>query len=133
MTMMPVEIADVLWIVGRLLLGLYFAAAGIHHFSAIEPLSQAIAARGMPAARVVLLTGSVFQTVCGVALIVGFWPAWAALGLVLFTIAASLLFLNFWSMEGAARDGAVGTWKTNLALIGGLLVAAAHSFGQTVA
>jgi putative oxidoreductase len=133
MTMMPVEIADVLWIVGRLLLGLYFAAAGIHHFSAIEPLSQAIAARGMPAARVVLLTGSVFQTVCGVALIVGFWPAWAALGLVLFTIAASLLFLNFWSMEGAARDGAVGTWKTNLALIGGLLVAAAHSLRQTVA
>ena len=131
--MMPVEIADVLWIVGRLLLGLYFAAAGIHHFSAIEPLTQAIAARGVPAARMVLLAGSVFQTVCGVALILGFWPAWAALGLVLFTIAASLLFLNFWSMEGAARDGAVGTWKTNLALIGGLLVAAAHSFGQTAA
>lgn len=130
---MPVDIADVLWIVGRLLLGLYFAAAGIQHFSAIEPLSQAIAARGVPAARIVLLTGSVFQTVCGVALIVGFWPAWAALGLVLFTIMASLLFLNFWSMEGAARDGAVGTWKTNLALIGGLLVAAAHSFGQTIA
>jgi putative oxidoreductase len=133
MTMMPVDIPDVLWIVGRLLLGLYFAAAGIHHFSAIEPLSQAIAARGVPAARVVLLTGSVFQTVCGVALILGFWPAWAALGLVLFTIVASILFLNFWSMQGTARDGAVGTWKTNLALIGGLLVAAAHSFGQTVA
>jgi putative oxidoreductase len=31
-----------------------------------------------------LLKGSVFQTVCGVALIVGFYPAWAALGLILF-------------------------------------------------
>ena len=26
----------------------YFAAAGIHHFSAIEPLTQAMAARGVP-------------------------------------------------------------------------------------
>ena len=131
--MMPTDLADVLWILGRLLLGLYFAAAGIHHFSAIEPLSQSMATRGVPAARAVLLTGSIFQTVCGVALILGFWPAWAALGLVLFTIVASIIFLDFWSKEGAARESAVGTWKTNLALIGGLLIAAAHSVGQTVA
>lgn len=65
---------------------------------------------------------------CGVALVVGFYPAWAALGLVLFTILASLLFLNFWSMQDAARTNAIGTWKTNFALIGGLLIAAAYSF-----
>ena len=107
-------------VLGRLLLGAYFAAAGIHHFTAVAPLTAAIAARGVPAARVVLLMGSVFQTVCGVALVVGFYPAWAALGLVLFTILASLLFLNFWSMQETARANAIGTWKTNLALIGGL-------------
>ena len=121
-------ILDLLWILGRLLLGAYFAAAGIHHFTAIEPLTAAIAARGVPAARAVLLTGSVFQTVCGVALIVGLYPAWAALGLVLFTIVASLIFLNFWSMQDTARTNAIGTWKTNLALIGGLFIAAAYSF-----
>lgn len=124
---MPTDIAAALWILGRLLLGLYFAAAGIHHFSAIEPLTQSMAARGVPAARAVLLIGSTFQTVCGAALILGFWPAWSALGLVLFTIVASIIFLDFWSKEGAARESAVGTWKTNLALIGGLLIAAAHS------
>jgi putative oxidoreductase len=66
--------------------------------------------------------------VCGVALVLGFWPAWAALGLVLFTVVASIMFLDFWSMQGDARSGAIGTWKTNLALIGGLLIAAAHAF-----
>jgi hypothetical protein len=30
-------------------------------------------------------------------------------------------------MTGEARSGAIGTWKTNLALIGGLLIAAAHA------
>jgi putative oxidoreductase len=97
------------------------------------PFTQTMAARGVPAARAVLLIGSAFQTVCGIALIVGFWPAWAALGLVLFTVVASLIFVDFWNEEGEARAGAVGTWKTNFALIGGLLVAAAHSLGQTAA
>jgi putative oxidoreductase len=123
----PIDTAEALWIFGRLLLGAYFAAAGVHHFSAIAPLTQAIAARGVPAARVVLLTGSIWQIVAGVLLILGIGAPWAALGLVVFTILASILFLNFWSMDGTSRANAVGTWKTNLALIGALLVAAAHS------
>ena len=124
---MPITIPDLLWMLGRLLMGAHFAAAGIHHFGAVEPLTATMAARGVPAAKAVLLTGSVFQTVCGVALIVGFYPQWAALGLVLFTIVASLVFLDFWNKQGAERAGAIGTWKTNLALIGGLLIAAAYA------
>jgi putative oxidoreductase len=125
---MPANITEVGWMLGRLLLGAYFAWAGIHHFSSLAPIAAGMTARGVPAARAVLVSGSVFQTVCGVALIFGFWPAWAALGLVLFTIVASIMFLNFWSMQGEARAGAISTWKTNLALIGGLLIAAAYSF-----
>ena len=125
---MVIDISEPLWLFGRLLLGVYFAAAGVQHFSAIAPLTQAITARGVPAAGTVLLTGSIFQIVAAVMLILGFGAAWAALGLVMFTILASSLFLNFWSMEGAARANAIGTWKTNLALIGGLLIAAAHAF-----
>lgn len=124
---MPIDIPEALWTVGRLLLGVYFAAAGVHHFAAIAPLTQAIASRGVPAARLVLLTGSIFQIVAGVLLTLGFCAAWAALGLVVFTILASILLLNFWTMEGSARANAIGTWKTNLALIGGLLSTAAHS------
>jgi putative oxidoreductase len=124
---MIIDIPEALWILGRLLLGAYYAAAGVHHFSALAPLTQTIAARGVPAARAVLLAGSIFQTVAGVALMLGVYPAYAALGLVIFTILASMLFLNFWNMEGTARANAIGTWKTNLALIGGLLIAAARS------
>ena len=128
---MPVTIPDLLGMLGRLLIGAYFAAAGIQHFSALAPLTATMSARGVPAAKAVLLVGSVFQTVCGVALILGIYPAWAALGLVLFTIVASLIFLDFWNRQGTERAGAIGTWKTNLALVGGLLIAAAHSLWVT--
>jgi putative oxidoreductase len=124
---MDADITQVMWMLGRLLLGAYFAWAGIHHFTLLAPLTAAMSARGVPAARAVLVIGSIFQTVCGLALVFGLWPAWAALGLVLFTIVASIMFLDFWNKEGDARAGAVSTWKTNLALIGGLLIAAAYA------
>jgi hypothetical protein len=47
---------------------------------------------------------------------------------VLWMIGRLLLGAYFWNKEGDARAGGVGTWKTNCALIGGLLIAAAHSF-----
>ena len=89
--------------------------------------TQAIAARRIPAAKLALLSGTAFQIVAGLALIFDFYPTWAALGLVAFTVAASVLLLNFWSMEGPARDNAVNAWQSNLVIIGGLLVTAAHS------
>ena len=125
---MHLSVSDTLWILGRLLLGFYFAWAGIHHFTGLAPIAATMTARRVPAARAVLVIGSIFQTVCGLALIFALWPAWAALGLVLFTVVASIMFLDFWNKEGDARAGAVSTWKTNLALSGGLLIAAAYSY-----
>lgn len=124
---MPAESQAILWFVGRLLLGGLFVVGGIHHFFILPGITQALAARGVPAARLVLLSGSVFQILAGLALILGFHPAWAASGLVVFTLAASVLLADFWDMEGPARASAINTWQSNLAIIGGLLVATAYS------
>jgi putative oxidoreductase len=124
---MSAESQAILWFVGRLLLGSLFVVSGVHHFFILPGITQALAARGVPAAKLVLLSGSVFQILAGLALILGFYPAWAALGLVVFTVAASVLLVNFWDMEGPARASAINTWQSNLAIIGGLLVAAAYS------
>ena len=111
-------------VVGRLLLGAFFVAGGVHHFFLLPQITQAMARRGVPAPGFVLILGSAFQIVAGVMLAAGIFVPAAALGLVAFTIAASLMLVNFWDMEGAAREGAVSTWKSNLAIIGGLLIAA---------
>lgn len=124
---MPAESQAILWFIGRLLLGSLFVVGGVHHFSILPAITQALAARGVPAAKFVLLSGSAFQISAGLALIFGFYPAWAALGLVAFTVAASVLLVNFWDMEGPGRANAISTWQSNLAIIGGLLVATAHS------
>ena len=75
----------------------------------------------------VLIAGSVFQTLAGLALVVGYRAFWAAIGLVAFTLIASAIFLDFWNHEGEARANAIKGWQSNLAIVGGLLVAAAHA------
>ncbi|KPH06011.1 putative oxidoreductase [Rhizobium leguminosarum] len=112
-------------VLGRLLLGGLYVAGGIHHFFVIVPLTDAIEARGVPFAKWVLLSGSMFQILAGTLLILGLFVTAAAFGLILFTLAATVMLLNFWDMQGTARESAINTWKTNMAIIGGLLIAAA--------
>jgi putative oxidoreductase len=101
---MQAETQTILLALGRLLLGGLFVVGGIRHLFDLPAITQAIAARAIPAAELVLLSGTGFQIVAGLALIFDFYPTWTALGLVAFTVAASVLLL-----------------------IGGLLVTAAHS------
>ncbi|MDC9811747.1 MULTISPECIES: DoxX family protein [Rhizobium] len=117
--------AFMMLVLGRLLLGGLYVAGGIHHFFVIVPLTDAIEARGIPFAKWVLLFGSIFQIVAGTLLILGLFVTAAAFGLIVFTLAAMIMLLNFWDMQGTARESAINSWKTNMAIIGGLLIAAA--------
>jgi putative oxidoreductase len=119
------ENAELLRVVGRVLLGGLFVVGGIHHFFILPPVTAALAARGVPLPRLALIAASLFQALAGLLLMLGMWVAPAALGLVVFTLVSSFLLLNFWDMEGPARDAAQMSCQTNLALIGGLLIAAA--------
>jgi putative oxidoreductase len=124
---MSFETSEVLLVLGRFLLGGLFVYGGVHHLFAIPALTEVIAARGVPAPRLVLLVGSAFQFVAGLLLILGLFVAPAALALVLFTLTASVMLVNFWDMEGPARDAAINVWLSNLAIVGGLLITAAHA------
>jgi putative oxidoreductase len=122
-----IDTHEIIWLLGRLLLGGFYVVAGIEHLFALPALTQALASRGVPAARLVLLAGTLLQTGAGAALVFGVATPWAALALIVFTITASVLLVDFWRMEGPARQGAIRTWQSNIALVGGLLIAAAHS------
>ena len=111
-------------VLGRLLLGSLFVIGGLHHLPSFGALSGQLAQRGVPLPRLALGLSTAWQIVLGVLLMAGLWVPWAALGLIVFTVIASLLLLNFWDMAGHARDGAMNQFLTNVAVIGGLLYAA---------
>jgi putative oxidoreductase len=123
------ETHDALGIVGRALLGGLFVVGGIRHFFHFSILAQMMARRGVPAAGLVLLVGAVLQIGAGTALTLGLYPLHAVVALIVFTLTASVMLLNFWSMEGADRSNAINAWWSNIGIIGGLLVIAAHVSG----
>jgi putative oxidoreductase len=119
------DMAVVAVALGRILLGALFVIGGIPHFSALEPLTQVLKARGLPAPRLCLIVGTVFQIVAGALLMFGQFVPFAALGLIVFTLVSSVLMVNFWSLTGEARQKMKNIFMSNLAIVGGLLIAAA--------
>jgi putative oxidoreductase len=124
---MSADLSTSLIVIGRALLGVVFVLAGVRHFFILPILTGVLNSRGVPAARAVLLLGSLFQIIAGCLLAFGWCVFWAALGLILFTIAATVLLVNFWSMEGEQRESARSAAMANLAIVGGLLLAAAQA------
>jgi putative oxidoreductase len=116
--------ADLIVLAGRILLGGVFVVAGLRHLMIVPVLAVAVAARGVPFPRAVLLAGTAFQIGAGLALVLGFLTSWAALGLILFTIVASVLLVNFWDKEGEERIALTNAFQTNIGLIGGLMISA---------
>jgi putative oxidoreductase len=121
---MTPELAHWMLIAGRILMGGFYVVAGVHHFFLLEQLTTMIGARKIPAPRFILITGSLLQSAAGLLLALGIAPAWAALGLIMFTLMASVMLLNFWDLAGDQRHGALTQWQSNLAVIGGLLALA---------
>jgi putative oxidoreductase len=124
---MDTQTSWILLTLGRILLGGLFVFGGVHHFFILDPLTEAIRKRGVPMPRLVLLAGSIFQLVAGLLLMLGLFVTPAAFGLVAFTLVASVMMCNFWNMSGAQRDAMRNVWLSNLAIIGGLLIAASQA------
>jgi len=113
---------------GYLLLGGLFVWGGLDHFLRFGVVKAMLVERHWPAPGALLAIASIFQVVAGLCLILGILRPLAALGLAGFTIAATLLLLDFWHFEGPERDGIRSGFIVNLAVLGGLLLA----FGQSV-
>jgi len=113
---------------GYLLLGGLFVWAGIDHFRRFDDVRSMLVGRGWPQAGALLTAASVFQIVAGLCLAVGVLRPLAALGLAGFTVAATLLLLDFWRFDGEQREAMRSGFVVNVGLFGGLLVAAGGSW-----
>ena len=98
-------------IAGRVLMGGFFALAGLDHFTALERISKGVAARGIPMPRTAIVLASIVQIVAGGLLVAGILPRLSAAALIGFTIVAGFALLDFWNREGEERKSAIGHWQ----------------------
>ena len=116
-------------LVGRLLLALLFLPAGISKIGGFAGTIGYIASKGLPLPTVAAAIAVLVEVAGGLALIAGFGTRWAALALAGFTVVATFIFHNFWGVPADQAMVQQLMFFKNIAVVGGLLVLAAHGAG----
>lgn len=116
-------------LLGRILIALLFIPAGISKIAGFQGTAGYIASKGLPLPEVAAAGTIVVEIGVALALLVGFKARWAALILALFTVAAAVLFHNFWAMPADQQMAQQINFFKNLAIAGGLLFVVAYGAG----
>lgn len=118
-----------LTLIGRLLLALLFLPAGIGKIGGFAGTVGYIGSKGLPMPELGAVIAIVVEAGGSLALIAGFGTRFAALALALFTLVATFFFHNFWAVPAEQVMMQQLLFYKNIAVVGGLLVLAAHGAG----
>jgi putative oxidoreductase len=118
-----------LLVTGRVLLALMFILAGIGKLGNLEGTAGYIASGGLPLASLLAVVVGLLELLGGLAIAVGYHARWAALALGLFTLAASVLFHQFWAVPADKVMIQQLMFMKNLSVAGGLFIVAALGAG----
>ena len=118
-------------LVGRVLLALIFITSGFGKITGFEGTVGYIASKGLPLPQIGAIIAIVVELGGGLLLAIGFKARWAALALAIFTLAAGILFHNYWDIADAAQKMGqqINFWK-NISITGGMLLAFAFGPGR---
>jgi putative oxidoreductase len=114
--------ADAALLVGRLCLAAIFLWSGLSKIAGFADLAANLASQGLPAATLAAFLAVVFEAGGAVLVILGLLTRPAAAGLIVFTVAATLIAHHFWTLEGPERSMQQIQFMKNLGLIGGFLL-----------
>lgn len=116
------EGADAAMLVGRLCLAAIFLSSGLGKIGGFGGFAGMLASQGLPVPMLAALVGVVLEAGGAVLVMLGLFTRPAAAGLILFTIAATLIAHDFWTLEGSERSMQQIQFMKNLGLIGGFLL-----------
>lgn len=126
-TGMPV---DALLLSGRVLLGLIYVISGISKLMNLDGFAASLEKSGVPMSGFMAMLGALVEALGGLAVVIGFQTRYAAVLMVLFTVAATLIAHRFWEFTGPPRQMQQTHFMKNLSIIGGFLLLAACGAGR---
>ena len=118
-----------LTLIGRLLFALLFLPAGISKILGFAGAVGYIGSKGLPMPALGAVIAIIVEVGGSLALISGFGTRIAALALAVFTLVATFFFHNFWGVPAYQAMMQQLMFYKNIAVVGGLLVLAAHGAG----
>ena len=109
------------FLVGKILLGGYFAFSGLNHFMNSRDMSGWVESKGLPRPEIMIYISGLILLVGGLGIIAGAYPVLSIGLLSVFLIAANIFMHDFWNLE-EGREEQMMHFLKNTALLGALLM-----------
>jgi len=109
-------------LLGRILLSLIFVMSGFSKIGGWEQTAGYMASKGMPLVPLFLVAAMLIEVLGGLSVLLGLKARVGAAALILFLVPASLIFHNFWTLEGMEQQVQMIMFMKNLSILGGLLL-----------
>jgi uncharacterized membrane protein YphA (DoxX/SURF4 family) len=111
------------FLIGRLILGVYYLFSAYHHFSDVSGMAQYVAARGVPSPTAAVVVSGLLLAIAGVTFLLGVLPRVGIIAVVLFLLPVSFAMHPFWAdTNPAARMADMVNFTKNMALLGSSLM-----------
>jgi putative oxidoreductase len=111
--------ADVLLLIGRVLLGWIFVRSGFPKLLDIPAVMATYPGRGLPP--ILAYISVPFEFFGGLALIFGFATRYVMVGFVIFMLVATFSSHRYWDFPAAQQVAQAGNFYKNMAMLGGIL------------
>ena len=114
---------DITFLIGRILVGLFYLMMAANHFMQLEMLSGYAASKGVPAPKLATLGTGVLLLIAALTILTGFQPVIGVAALVIFYLGVNFKMHNFWAIEEQQTKMMEMTqFMKNTALLGSALM-----------
>jgi putative oxidoreductase len=113
---------SIIFIIGRVLLGGFFAYSGFNHFKGLTMMSGYAQMKGIPLPKPFVAMSGALLLIGGLSILLGIYPTVGVIALALFLIPVTYLMHAFWKVQDPmARMGERVNFTKNVALLGAAL------------
>jgi uncharacterized membrane protein YphA (DoxX/SURF4 family) len=114
---------DILFLLGRIILGGYFVYAGVNHFMQLGAMTQYSQFKRVPAPKVAVIVSGLMLIAGGLSILLGYQVVIGAWLLIVFLVPTTIMMHDFWTeSDPMARGNQKAHFLKVIALAGAALI-----------
>lgn len=115
------NIEQAAFLVGKILLGGYFAFSGLNHFLNSRDMTGWVESKGLPKPEILVYLSGIILLAGGLGIIAGAYPLLSVLAVSVFLVIVNITMHDFWNLEDGRQEQMTHFLK-NVGLLGALLM-----------
>lgn len=113
---------EILFLIGRIILGAFFINSGFNHFSNISMIAGYAGSKKIPFPKFSVFISGLFLLFGGLSILLGIYQVIGIILIIAFLLPAAFFVHNFWTLPKEQRQGDMVNFMKNIALVGALLM-----------